>query len=740
MTRRMGLGVALAALSAAGALGCGSATAVSTTPAESSQTDGGPPVCDPVAACSSSCGPRETRAAGVCRRFRPLASSEAHSCAIRPEGIACWGGDVGQGIFSRSPRRLSPTPFLALEFSPGDPKAVAVAVSKSFGCTLLENGRVRCWSAEASAELEGFARVIDLAIHESVLCAVLQSGGVQCADLKTPAPNLEDSNPVVRFAHPAPFAIPPLADVAAMVAGGEQFCALHRSGEVSCFQHGSRGGGRQPPPDPAATVLTGLSDAVDLALDGRRGYCAVRKTGAIVCNWGHPSPRGDGTRVNPLSLIEDAVELTVGQQHGCAIRRPRSLDHGNVVCWGDQMSSGPAVTLVDDLSDAVAVSAGNGSSCALRKDGSVYCWGDSSQGRLGNGVQKEVLRPTLVPGLSPALQVHVTENGACALTSEDVICWNSPNPTLSDTTGPAPAPRSLLRAVGRRFQAGTRFVQVDATCLLDDSGAFRCVDPAYDNSVTYPLSLEHVVDTVSVGNSPGYGVGLLDSGRVVFYSGGDQLEVAEIVKVDGLTNIQSIAGAKDIACAVEKDLSVKCFAYGVEDANELHLTSKVQTVPGVGVHSIFYDGGATFCGLTSIGEIVCFEASKDRNGWGRKSSRGLEIGAARNVAGVSGAVELALSPRTSCARILDGTVRCWGDNSTGLLGLGDLDPHPGSYPIEGLNEVVSIGVARGTACVARKNGEVLCWGSNADGRAGNRGQTVFLEPVETLGPIGVSRR
>ncbi|WP_146645539.1 hypothetical protein [Labilithrix luteola] len=74
-----------------------------------------------------------------------------------------------------------------------------------------------------------------------------------------------------------------------------------------------------------------------------------------------------------------------------------------------------------------------------------------------------------------------------------------------------------------------------------------------------------------------------------------------------------------------------------------------------------------------------------------------------------------------CARISDGTVRCWGNNSRGQLGLGqddggfsaDAGPNPGT--VEGLTDVVQVDVQSGTSCAVSKDGAVKCWGDNATG-------------------------
>ncbi|MBM4360494.1 MAG: hypothetical protein FJ096_20495, partial [Deltaproteobacteria bacterium] len=70
--------------------------------------------------------------------------------------------------------------------------------------------------------------------------------------------------------------------------------------------------------------------------------------------------------------------------------------------------------------------------------------------------------------------------------------------------------------------------------------------------------------------------------------------------------------------------------------------------------------------------------------------------------------------RHSCALLLDGTVKCWGDNAAGKLGLGDTSPRgdgPGemgdSLPIVDLGvgpSIASVASKRGHTCVLRVDG------------------------------------
>ena len=89
-------------------------------------------------------------------------------------------------------------------------------------------------------------------------------------------------------------------------------------------------------------------------------------------------------------MIKDAVSVAESANTKCVLRAT-----GIVVCsgvnfqgqLGDGTFDGPGGN--DDgvlgLSEATELTSGDGFFCALRKNGSVWCWGNNAQGRQGNG-------------------------------------------------------------------------------------------------------------------------------------------------------------------------------------------------------------------------------------------------------------------------------------------------------------------------------------------------------------------
>ena len=92
-----------------------------------------------------------------------------------------------------------------------------------------------------------------------------------------------------------------------------------------------------------------------------------------------------------------------------------------------------------------------------------------------------------------------------------------------------------------------------------------------------------------------------------------------------------------------------------------------------------------------------------------------------------GIVELAAGEAHTCARLSDGTVRCWGGNEFGTLGLGDTEARADQAAELGdaLPEVelgadtpLSLTARGWHTCAVLIGGFAKCWGNNADGRLG----------------------
>jgi alpha-tubulin suppressor-like RCC1 family protein len=142
--------------------------------------------------------------------------------------------------------------------------------------------------------------------------------------------------------------------------------------------------------------------------------CALLSGGTVKC-WGsnYAGELGDGTigdgsggPSTPVQVIglSDVTAIASGDSwHTCALRRD-----GTVKCWGEnsagELGDGTKVNRstpvsVVGLADVDVVAAGQEDSCAGLVDLSVWCWGSNSKGQLGDGTTTDSLTPVVVAGL-----------------------------------------------------------------------------------------------------------------------------------------------------------------------------------------------------------------------------------------------------------------------------------------------------------------------------------------------------
>lgn len=101
--------------------------------------------------------------------------------------------------------------------------------------------------------------------------------------------------------------------------------------------------------------------------------------------------------------------------------------------------------------------------------------------------------------------------------------------------------------------------------------------------------------------------------------------------------------------------------------------------------------------------------------------------------------EIALGDEHSCARMSDGSARCWGSNDSYKLGIGTgSSSYPVSLPtpVTALANVVELSLGDSHSCARLSDGKVRCWGSDRNGQIGTHGGMQPV-PVEVSGLSGV---
>jgi uncharacterized repeat protein (TIGR01451 family) len=276
-------------------------------------------------------------------------------------------------------------------------------------------------------------------------------------------------------------------------------CAVAADGSVRCWGSDSQGqlgdGGTTSGVNASPVGAVALGQPARAVAANTGFTCALLIDGSVRC-WGDDvsGELGDGAAttagssapVGAVALGQPARAITAGGDYVCAL-----LNDGSVRCWGrnfyGELGNGSAGSAVNDApvaavqlgQPAVAISAGNASTCALLADGSVRCWGYDTDGELGDGGTTDVTNATPKAAVAlgqPARAISVGDAHACALLADGAVrCWGSDSlGQLGDgsaTTGGSSAPVGAV-ALGQAATAVT--AEGSFTCALLADSTIRC--------------------------------------------------------------------------------------------------------------------------------------------------------------------------------------------------------------------------------------------------------------------------
>jgi len=386
---------------------------------------------------------------------------------------------------------------------------------------------------------------------------------------------------------------------------------------------------------------------------------------------------GEGANETCSSTCAATLALTTGYHHVCAIYKDGSLH-----CWGQgfygQLGTGDKVNLgdqpgelptlaVDVGGEPLQLSIGTQHTCARMATGSARCWGHGSSGELGDGktgdvgdAPGELPTPDIAVG-AEVLQVGVGAEHSCALISGGTVrCWGN---GVYGRLGYGDA-SNLLKPSGADVVgiSGVKAIAPGAyhTCALGMNGSVRC----WGHNGAGQLgvgSVEHLGDSLNEMPPP-------------------------VVKVGDLNDpVQQISGGFYHNCALLQSGKVRCWGdntYGQVGA--AFADQQVGDGPGEMPPPEVDLGGPAVQVLAGQDYSCALMKSKAVKCWGRSVRHGYansdHINAANEfppqdvklggpVASLSGHLGL-----FTCAVLVDDTVRCWGENASGQLGYGNVNP------------------------------------------------------------------
>jgi alpha-tubulin suppressor-like RCC1 family protein len=140
----------------------------------------------------------------------------------------------------------------------------------------------------------------------------------------------------------------------------------------------------------------------------------------------------DATTPREVPGLADVRSFVAGANMTCAV-----TGAGAALCWGDNTdgrlgdgttaNSPSPVQVVGLEASAAQISATGGSGCAVMDSGAIKCWGENEKAQLGSGSSSAMsLTPVDVVGVSDASFVQAGASHTCALlTGGTVKCWGS---------------------------------------------------------------------------------------------------------------------------------------------------------------------------------------------------------------------------------------------------------------------------------------------------------------------------
>jgi alpha-tubulin suppressor-like RCC1 family protein len=305
--------------------------------------------------------------------------------------------------------------------------------------------------------------------------------------------------------------------------------------------------------DGSTSVVHGVVSA------GAAHTCAVLDAGTLRC-WGKGADGrlgyggvdnvGDGTGPS----IQDAGDVPVGgpvqavaagEAHTCAL-----LTAGTVRCWGNGADGRLGYGGVDDVGDgagpsieqqgdvplpdkAVAVAAGATHTCAVLVTGGVDCWGAGSA-------------PGLVDGLHDAVTITAGGHHTCVTTRAGAVqCW---------AVGGHPAPV--------RLAAGDPAVDVSAgvhhACAVLGSGLVDCWELGDTGDAGTPLAISLAAGAVAVAAGGDRTCAVLDGGAAQCWEAGGSVDGAAVAS--GAT---ALAVGPEHACVL-LTTKLQCWGNGAD--------------------------------------------------------------------------------------------------------------------------------------------------------------------------------
>lgn len=313
----------------------------------------------------------------------------------------------------------------------------------------IESNQLWCWGSNQSGQkgngTTGFVNMVSptlmptggtptsVDVYNNGICASVSGVGVKCWGANSFGIVGTAANPAT-----VPTLIAGTSLATHVAAGTSHACARLSDGSVRCWGYNANGQlGDGTKVNRTAVVAPPVFGTVQVSA-GQSTSCARSNLGGLSC-WGAVNGAVAGDAVAPMGvpgLINGVTDVAVGHTHACAVQS------GALKCWGSnslgQLGIAPPVTSSTTPlalpapmnANVVDVECGHNITCAIKSDGSSYCWGSNTVNGYF-GINSTSPLATHVPqqlngiGASGAQEMAIGNLGGCQLNAGTWYCWGS---------------------------------------------------------------------------------------------------------------------------------------------------------------------------------------------------------------------------------------------------------------------------------------------------------------------------